>query len=142
MALNHSRQREAIMNFLMQRKDHPTAEVIYDNVRMIYPKISLGTVYRNLSLLTDTGEIRRLRTKDSKDHYDADLSPHYHFICDKCNSISDIYPDKPEIYIDAAREKTKARITGHEVFYYGICSSCIDMETQAESENLLADLKS
>ena len=49
MALNHSRQRDAIMEFLSHRKDHPTAEVIYDNVREVYPRISLGTVYRNLT---------------------------------------------------------------------------------------------
>ncbi len=55
--LKYSRQREAIKNFLMTRHDHPTADVVYSNVRTEFPNISLGTVYRNLTLLADLGEI-------------------------------------------------------------------------------------
>ena len=59
--LKHSRQREMIKSFLMTRKDHPTADMVYMNVRQQNPNISLGTVYRNLTLLADIGEIQRLR---------------------------------------------------------------------------------
>ncbi len=59
--LKYSRQRESIKEFLMTRRDHPTADVVYDNMKIIYPNISLGTVYRNLSLLSDIGEIRNCR---------------------------------------------------------------------------------
>ena len=58
--LKYSRQRESIKKFLMTRTDHPTAETIYENLRKEYPKISLGTIYRNLSLLTDIGEIQTI----------------------------------------------------------------------------------
>ena len=57
--LKYSRQREAIKDFLMTRKDHPTADVVYENIKKIYPNISLGTVYRNLSLLSEIGEIQK-----------------------------------------------------------------------------------
>ena len=60
MVLKHSRQREEIKNFLMTRKDHPTADVVYMNLRQEFPNISLGTVYRNLTLLADIGEILRI----------------------------------------------------------------------------------
>ena len=56
MALKYSRQREAIKEFMMTRKDHPTADIVYMNVRKEFPNISLGTVYRNLTLLSDMGE--------------------------------------------------------------------------------------
>ena len=59
-ALKYSRQRESIKEFLRSRTDHPTADTVYENLRQIYPNISLGTVYRNLSLLSDIGEIRKL----------------------------------------------------------------------------------
>ena len=59
-SLKYSRQRESIKEFLMSRTDHPTADVVYENMKLIYPNISLGTVYRNLSLLADIGEIRKL----------------------------------------------------------------------------------
>ena len=78
-AMKYSRQREAIKEFLMTRKDHPTADVVYSNVRDVFPNISLGTVYRNLTLLADIGEISRLRLGDGVDHFDADTTPHYHF---------------------------------------------------------------
>ena len=79
-ALKYSRQREAIKSFLMTRKDHPTADVVYHSLRADFPNISLGTVYRNLTLLADLGEIARLRLGDGVDHFDADTSRHYHFI--------------------------------------------------------------
>ena len=81
MALKRSRQREMIKSFLMGRKDHPTADVIYSNLKQQDPNLSLGTVYRNLTLLSDMGEILRLRVGDGVDHFDADTPEHYHFVC-------------------------------------------------------------
>ena len=94
MALKYSRQRQVIFDFLMTRKDHPSAEVVYQNVRQEYPNISLGTVYRNLSLLADMGEIQRLRVGDGIDHFDADTSEHYHFVCSECGCVTDLNPNK------------------------------------------------
>ena len=61
VTMKKSRQREAILDFLSKRKDHPKADTVYDNVRKEFPNISLGTVYRNLTLLSDMGELLRLR---------------------------------------------------------------------------------
>ena len=94
MAIKHSRQRQVIKDFLMTRTDHPTADVVYTNVRQQYPNISLGTVYRNLTLLSDMGEISRLRVGDGVDHFDADTSRHYHFICSKCGQLMIIFMTK------------------------------------------------
>ena len=63
MNLKHSKQRETIKEFLSTRKDHPTADVVYTNVRKSFPNISLGTVYRNLTLLADIGEITSRRRR-------------------------------------------------------------------------------
>ena len=79
MALKYSRQREVIKAFLYNTDKHPTADDVYVNIRKQYPNISLGTVYRNLTLLSDMGEIKRLRVGDGIDHFDADTSPHNHF---------------------------------------------------------------
>ena len=69
--LKYSRQRESIKEFLRTRKDHPTADVVYENMKLIYPNISLGTVYRNLSLLADLGEIKKLSSFAGADHFDG-----------------------------------------------------------------------
>ena len=102
MALKYSRQRQVIKDFLMTRKDHPTADVVYMNVRQEYPNISLGTVYRNLTLLADMGEILRLRVGDGVDHFDADTSKHYHFICSECGQVIDLKMDNIDNIVDIA----------------------------------------
>ena len=124
MALKKSKQRDMIKSFLMSRKDHPTADVIYMNVRQENPSISLGTVYRNLTLLADIGEIQRLRLGDGVDHFDADISPHYHFICSKCGSVIDLEMDAIESIIDTAKAHFDGIIAGHVTYFYGTCSSC------------------
>ena len=74
--LKYSRQRESIKTCLMERKDHPTADAVYMTIREEYPNISLGTVYRNLNLLVELGEVIKLTCGDGADHFDADTSPH------------------------------------------------------------------
>ena len=124
-ALKYSRQREAIMNFLMTRKDHPTADVVYSSVRDEFPNISLGTVYRNLTLLADIGEIARLRLGDGIDHFDADTSPHYHFICKDCGRVIDLKLEAlTEVDKLTGTDLEGNRITGHITYFYGSCSEC------------------
>ena len=125
-AMKYSRQREAIKEFLMTRKDHPTADVVYSNVRDVFPNISLGTVYRNLTLLADIGEISRLRLGDGVDHFDADTNPHYHFICTKCGRVSDLDIDVLSQINDIAGMNFNGQITGHVTYFYGVCGGCCD----------------
>ncbi len=124
MALKYSRQREVIKDFLINRKDHPTADTVYMNVREQYPNISLGTVYRNLTLLADLGEIQRLRVGDGVDHFDADVSPHYHFVCTECGSVIDLEMESIDHIIDIAGMNFDGHITGHVTYFYGICGNC------------------
>lgn len=124
MALKYSRQREMIKDFLMERCDHPTADIVYMNVRQQIPNISLGTIYRNLTLLADRGEILRLRLGDGTDHFDADTSPHYHFICNECGCVQDMQMGSIDDILDAAREHFDGQITGHMTYFYGTCDRC------------------
>ena len=127
-ALKHSRQREMIKAFLMSRKDHPTADIVYMNVRQQNPNISLGTVYRNLTLLADIGEIRRLRVGDGVDHFDADISPHYHFVCTECGAVIDLEMDSIEGITELAGAGFNGRIAGHVTYFYGSCGNCAKSE--------------
>lgn len=125
MTLKRSKQREMILSFLMGRKDHPTADVVYMNVRQQNPNISLGTVYRNLTLLADLGEIQRLRLGDGVDHFDADTSPHYHFICTECGSVIDLKMDSIESITEVASADFDGTIAGHVTYFYGFCKNCM-----------------
>lgn len=87
-SLKKSRQREAVYDFLMTRKDHPTADFIYENVRKTFPNISLGTVYRNLNLLVELGQAQRFSTYDGYDHFDGNPAPHYHLSATNADAFS------------------------------------------------------
>lgn len=91
--LKYSRQREAVLVYLRSTKSHPTAEQVYQKIREEFPKISLGTVYRNLNLLADCGEILRLNCGDGVEHFDATTTPHNHFICRRCRQVIDLEAD-------------------------------------------------
>ncbi|MDR0675873.1 MAG: transcriptional repressor [Elusimicrobiota bacterium] len=125
-ALKYSRQREAIKNFLMTRRDHPDANTIYQNLKLEYPSISLGTVYRNLSILANLGEISKLSCVDGVEHFDGYTKPHYHLVCKKCNKIIDL--DFPKTYIElivkVATAKFKGKIEGHMLYFDGFCEEC------------------
>ena len=123
MVLKHSKQRDSIKEFLMGRKDHPTAAVVYDNVRRSFPNISLGTVYRNLTLLADIGEISRIHVGDGVDHFDEDNSPHNHIICSECGSVRDL--DMQVIELDEiASRNFDGQIECHTVYFHGRCRDC------------------
>lgn len=122
--LKNSRQRNSIKMFLMQRTDHPTANVIYQELRKEYPNISLGTVYRNLNLMCSRGEIRKISCGDDSDRFDGISVPHYHHICTKCGAVHDIPMQVIESINELAQNFTEHKITEHRTYFYGICKEC------------------
>lgn len=124
-ALKYSRQRESIKEYLRHTTEHPTADTVYGYIRKLYPNISLGTVYRNLSLLVDLGEIRKLSGVDGADHYDGNTMPHNHFICTRCNSIIDLEMEDISAIQDHAARNFDGKIESYSVNFYGICGNCI-----------------
>ena len=121
--MKFSRQREAVKNVLRSTKTHPTAAWIYENVRKELPNISLGTVYRNLSLLSDEGIILKLSFGDGNEHYDGDISPHSHFYCENCGRISDIEFDATEL-CQTISEKENLIINSAAFNFSGTCGEC------------------
>jgi len=124
--LKYSRQREAIMNYLANTKEHPTADTVYMNIRESYPNISLGTVYRNLNLLVEQGEISKFSCGDGCDRFDGNAKPHYHFVCNKCYKVYDL-----DMHIDSlnhinliANAGFAGEVLGHSAIFYGNCPEC------------------
>ena len=124
--LKHSRQRDAVMNCLMARHDHPTADAVYLSVREEFPNVSLGTVYRNLNLLADLGEIRRLNCGNGPERFDGDTHPHYHFICRECGQVTDLPMDVLDQMNAEAQECCGGQIDNHITYFYGVCRECLD----------------
>lgn len=125
--LNYSRQREAILDFLCHTTSHPTAEEVYRHIQEIYPNISLGTVYRNLSLLVEHGQALRIQGEDC-DHFDSNTRPHYHFVCDSCHHVYDVCISPSRSLELNAERCFPGKIRGHSVLFYGTCEKCLGDE--------------
>ena len=123
-ATKKSKQRDAIIKFLMTRKDHPTADMVYMNIKEEFPKISLGTVYRNLNLLADTGEALKITTPDGGVRFDATTTPHYHVLCCKCGCVQDLDMKPIDTLDEQAQQCYNGIIRSHSVLFNGICSQC------------------
>jgi Fur family ferric uptake transcriptional regulator len=84
-----TKQRRLILDELRKKNDHPTADILYDRVRKHMPRISLGTVYRNLEILTALGEIQTLELSGTQKRYDGIPGKHYHIRCLHCGRLDD-----------------------------------------------------
>jgi Fur family ferric uptake transcriptional regulator len=116
-------QRRIIMEQLQSVTSHPTADEIYGMVREKMPRISLGTVYRNLEVLSTLGLVRKLENAAGQKRFDGDMSPHHHIRCDVCGRVGDIF-DAPDISGIEAGVTTDFEITGVSLEFSGICPGC------------------
>lgn len=122
--IKYSRQRESIKHFLAGRKDHPTADIVYQNLRQIYPNISLGTVYRNLGLLSELGEINRIHTGDGAERFDYNTRPHNHFVCRCCHNVFDLEMENIDHIMETAQKNFCGQIEGYTATFVGVCENC------------------
>jgi Fe2+ or Zn2+ uptake regulation protein len=125
----NTRQRQVILEELCSTKSHPSAEWLYQRVKVKMPNISLGTVYRNLGVLKNQEIIQELSWVGGQSHYDGNPSPHYHFYCLECGKIEDM--DKG--YSDSCNKEFKEKmpeyvIMGHRLDVYGLCPQCKDSQ--------------
>lgn len=121
----NSRKRQAILDTLCMSREHPTAEMLYNALKPEYPELSLGTVYRNLSVLTQDGLVADIGSINGQEHYDANLNPHAHFICRNCRRVSDL--DIPESFEELCREidtRYGCAPTGCSLTFTGLCLEC------------------
>ena len=118
----YSKQRETILTVLRQTDTHPTANWIYEKVRETLPNISLGTVYRNLAQLSQSGEILSLHVADGFEHFDFVTAPHAHLHCKKCGAIIDAKLDIEPL----SKLSNDLGFTPQNTIYvvYGICKNC------------------
>ena len=117
----HSQQRELIYQALCETKEHPTAQMIYDSLRPTLPKLSLGTVYRNLQQMVQSGRILELAGPVS--HYDATVEPHTHLQCSCCGRIADASLSY-DIALDGKAVEEGWSIETHRLMFIGICPAC------------------
>lgn len=121
----NSRKRQAILEALCATKEHPTAEMLYQQLKADYPELSLGTVYRNLGVLAEEGLAVSVCRVAGQERYDADTAPHAHFVCRRCRKVMDM--ELPRAVRDSCRELDREYGFAAEecsLTIRGLCSSC------------------
>ena len=123
----HFRKREAILSCLRGTDCHPGAEWIHGQLKPAFPDLSLGTVYRNLSLFKEQGLIASVGTVAGVERFDGNTHPHVHYICTGCGSVVDL----PGICVPAELTAAAARdsggqVTGCNLSFTGTCGQCAE----------------
>lgn len=116
-----SRQRDAIIKELKSRCDHPTAMELYKDLRKELPNLSLGTLYRNLSQLEESGMIIKIHD-DNNDRFDGNSMPHGHFKCLSCNKVYDVMSGNNNFF--NMSDENICQIYGYTLLLYGKCKNC------------------
>jgi Fur family ferric uptake transcriptional regulator len=117
-------QRQVILEELGKVTSHPTANEVYDMVRKRLPRIGLGTVYRNLELMAESGLILKLEVGGTQKRFDATTDLHYHIRCNVCGKVDDIELPVQQQINEMAAGATDYEILSHHVEFSGICGSC------------------
>lgn len=124
--LRHSHQRERIYEYLTQSCEHPSAEMVYNDLRPEIPGLSLGTVYRNLKLLEELGKIRRVTSYQGTERYDAICGDHAHFLCQRCGMLQDLSCADSLQIRQAIHLKDGYTVSKLDITITGICPNCAE----------------
>lgn len=119
-------QRLTIYNYLQNNLVHPSAEMIYSNIKEQNPTISLATVYKTLKSLRDAGLVKEINVGEDSFRYDIQIQPHSHIICTKCNNIIDYFPKNnlTKNIEDKIAQDTNFSLDYSQMYFYGICENC------------------
>ncbi|UCE27452.1 MAG: transcriptional repressor [Candidatus Coatesbacteria bacterium] len=133
--LRMTEQRRVILEELRKVKTHPTADEVYELVRRRLPRISMGTVYRNLDILSESGEILKLDSGPQM-RFDGDTKDHYHVRCVRCGRVGDLHVEPiPGLdkFVGSGREFD---IIGYRLEFIGICPSCREDRKKGEKKRI------
>jgi len=133
-------QRQVILEVVKNAHNHLTADEIYDRVRQTMPRVSMGTVYRNLDILASNGLIRKLEPQYSQMRFDGNTMDHYHVICMHCGKIWDAAIEPSDNTIEnlenALGNLTRYGIFGHKLEFLGLCPVCLAQEKDNSGEDV------
>lgn len=123
--MKFSKQREMILQQVKNYPIHPTAEQVYTALKKDNPNLSLGTVYRNLNMLSDMGILLKLHIADGSDRFDGRTDNHYHMICTKCERVYDVELNSLDGLADIIYSKDGHRLSRITLNLSGVCRECL-----------------
>lgn len=126
-----TQRRRIILEELQQVRTHPTASEVHELVRKRLPKISLGTVYRNLEMLSASGLIQKLETAGTQKRFDGAVENHYHVRCVQCGRIEDVPIPTLAGMDEIVRGVSDFEILWHRLEFCGLCPRCRPAEEES-----------
>ena len=121
----YSKKRQAIYDALLQSLEHPNAEMLYQTLKPYYPDLSLGTVYRNLKGMVESGDVICVGHVEGKERYDAHLEPHVHLVCRGCGSVVDIgITPQMHAQCESISQDNDIEMDVCSLHFAGLCSNC------------------
>jgi len=117
-------QRLAVYNYLINTTSHPSADIIYTDIHVQYPTMSLATVYKALKTLVDVGLIQEINVGEGNFRYDGNSSSHPHLQCLGCGKVNDFKDLSLDNLNSIAEEHTDYKIVSNKVYFYGYCTDC------------------
>lgn len=123
-ALRNTKQRQYLLDLLRSTHSHPNAFWLYDNMKPSFPNLSLSTVYRNLGVLEQQGQLQRITCERTFDRYDANTTMHSHFHCKECGCVYDIDAGTFEKNVLSRARSNGHKLQGCHITFYGICEKC------------------
>ncbi len=125
----YSRNRQAIIDCLINTTSHPTADWVYSRLKPDYPNMSLATVYRNLSQLKEAGVIRSVGTVNGQERFDGNIVPHTHVVCVKCGRMDDVHDvPLPEKLTEKVTSSTGYAVISAQLRFDGVCADCLEKQ--------------
>ncbi len=121
---NNSKHRDRTLEVVKRSERHLSAEEIYEKMRPDFPKVSLGTIYRNLAVLEDQGRIWKLQFFSDHDRFDGRTDPHYHFLCERCRKVFDLNTPVDSALNERISRETEHAAERHQIEFYGTCKAC------------------
>jgi len=122
--MRYSHQRERICRAVTESDRHPTANMVYDELKAEMPRLSLGTVYRNLNQLVDAGRLKRIPLADGSCRFDKTTAAHSHIVCERCGSVADVTLPPLTPLEQSVERETGFRLRSYDVVLSGICGAC------------------
>ena len=124
------RKRNAILSYLQSTTDHPSAEMVYAGLKPEIPDLSLGTVYRNLSLFKQQGLVSSVATVKGVERFDGNTSPHVHFLCTECDAVIDLVEMQvPDSLRNTAESCSGGQVAQCQLSFSGLCRNCAQNKT-------------
>ena len=123
-------QRNLVLEAIRTMKSHVTAEEVFEFIRKNHPNIGKGTIYRNLGILAEEGEIRRVEIPDGPDRFDFTLKNHYHVRCVKCGEVFDVDMDVITDLEERIRDTHGMEFLSYDISFKGVCPACREKNNQ------------